>query len=306
MAKDFSDAESSAPLLLYSEETITERFLLDLARTQKGWSNLKLQIVSIAHVKTGSTARSEPVTGADWEWHFVAAKNKQSFGVRIQAKKANDTRNVWGYTDIAAIHKKRLPSGMLMPTMPQIDKLISDAKKNSCWPAYALYDTRFGTANGNLLRCGLCPRLGTAFGGVTHTDARAMRWLIRRKQKLTRGLVRTISSPLPCMVDCPFAVGIAGTLPERVRQAAQLMTRPPAGAVDDDEFGVPELSRGLPPHVNEILAAASDARGPLYRIDGTWSIRRETLDDVPAREGDAEEGPLDNLAGIAVITAHED
>lgn len=46
-----------------------------------------MKVVSIAHVKTGSTIRSEPITGADWEWHFTGAG--RSFGVRIQTKKAN-------------------------------------------------------------------------------------------------------------------------------------------------------------------------------------------------------------------------
>lgn len=286
IAQDFSDANQFARRLLYGEETITERLLLDLSREQRRISGLTLNVVSIAHVKKGKTSRSEPVTGADWEWHFTGAG--QSFGVRVQAKKATRNPRPWGYADIASVPSITLPNGTVAAGPRQIDKLIADAKTHSCWPIYALYDMQFGSAPPTYLQCSPCPRIHSRFGGVMHADARALRGLVKQGQKLTRDLVRTISSPLPCIVDCPVGALLLDPLPARVRAAAMLMTLQPTDVVDDDEYGIPALSDGLPAHVNAILAGASE------------------LDEEPvysAADGLLEaDSAFENLAGVVVIS----
>jgi hypothetical protein len=101
------------PWLHYSEETITERFLLRLMQNQWWWSSdLKIQVISIAHVKTGSKAISEPKTGADWEWHFGTPDNNRWFSLRVQAKKAREESG-WGFTTL----KESVPVGTSVRSM---------------------------------------------------------------------------------------------------------------------------------------------------------------------------------------------
>ncbi len=286
IAQDFSDANQFANRLLYGEETITERLLLDLSREQQHIPKLSVKVVSIAHVKSGTGPRSEPVTGADWEWHF--SDRKQSFGVRVQAKKANRNPRPWGYADISSVPNITLPNGTVVPAPRQIDKLIADAKKHSCWPIYALYDMQFASASRYYRNCLPYPRTDFRFGGVMHADARARRRLIKQRSKLTRDLVRTISAPLPCIVDCPLGSNLLNTLPMRVRTAAALMTLRQPDVIDEDEYGVPNLTPGLPAHVSAVLNSASGAEEPTAYLVSEGLVRDDSA--------------FENLAGVVVVT----
>jgi hypothetical protein len=182
------------PWLHYSEETITERFLLRLMQHQWWWSSdLKIQVISVAHVKTGSKAISEPKTGADWEWHFGTPGNNRWFSLRVQAKKAREASG-WGFHDIETKRTRR--------NQRQIDVLIKDASTRY-WPIYVLYDGRFLTQSTPLASCHQCPRNPGGFGAVTFADAKSMRELVRRKN-MGCSVVRQISRSLPCLIDCPL------------------------------------------------------------------------------------------------------
>jgi hypothetical protein len=144
ISRHLLDVELFQSALLYGEETITDRFLLDLTRNQYLWPRLRLKVVSIAHVKKGRQQwRLEPKTGADWEWHFGSPAKSQWFSVLAQAKKARETNGVWGYHDVGVVPKKKNKSGKRVPATPQIDKLLNTAQQRHCWPVYAFYDAHF-------------------------------------------------------------------------------------------------------------------------------------------------------------------
>ncbi|SKA24721.1 hypothetical protein SAMN02745126_04434 [Enhydrobacter aerosaccus] len=259
--------------LQYGEETITERFLLDLSRHFPRDNTLTMQLVSIAHVKNSKAQYPEPTTGSDWEWHF-GGTGGQWFSMRVQAKKAKRTGKQWGY---AAIGWPR--SGK---TTFQIDDLIRDAG-NRYWPAYAFYDSRFRDKTPPLGVCAQCPRLHPYFGGMTYADAHVIQGL-RQAKTLDRDTVLTVSAPMPCLFDCVGRAQANMNLPQRVRAFAAGVSQRSAREGTAGREPPPVLTDPPPQYVLNIVNRAE-----------------ETPDAPVVLEGLSEEDPISRLRGIVII-----
>lgn len=257
----------------YGEETVTECLLLDLSRHFPRDNTLTMQVVSIAHVKNPNAQYPEPITGADWEWHF-GGTGGQWFSVRVQAKKARRAGKVWGYNAIASLRSGKKTF--------QIDDLIRDAG-NRYWPAYAFYDSRFRDKVPKLSVCAQCPRLHPYFGGMTYADAHAVN-VLRHAKTLDRDTVLAISAPIPCLFDCAGTAQVSTTLPHRVR----------AFAVGLAQRSVREGTAGREP------PAVQTEPPPRYVLD-IVNRAGETPDAPVVLEGVSDESPLSRLGGIVLI-----
>lgn len=256
----------------------------------------QIQVISIAHVKTGSKAISEPKTGADWEWHFGTPDNNRWFSLRVQAKKAR-AESRWGFHDIERKRTRR--------NQRQIDVLIKDAGTRY-WPIYVLYDGRFFTQSTPLASCHQCPRNPGGFGAVTFADAKSMRELVRRKN-MGCSVVRQISRPLPCLIDCPFNQHLGSDLPEKVRYSMiglwrhVSIIRAELGAPHEARDDFPGIFERLPDHVlrlREMLP--EDGAGPIYQFNGEWRLSRPEPRSDRAVETQGDD-PEDRLAGLVVV-----
>lgn len=279
--------------LQYGEETITERLLLALTRRMsRPRRRLSLRVISIAHDKSRSGQYAEPKSGADWEWLF-GDRGKKWFKVRVQAKRAKSPPGAWGYHSIGMIRSNNKSY--------QIDDLINDAGKHY-WPVYAFYDSQF-LSGGTLGFCKTCPRTDDVFRGVTYADARSVQAL-KAINDLGRDSVRTISAPMPCLIDCRQLVKADRSLPARVQAFAMRLAQDSASALrgrglDGHDATVPELSAALPPYVMEILERARDGgSGPLI-LSFSEMAERYRLDI-----GEDGEHALSRLGGIVAINDH--
>jgi hypothetical protein len=104
--------------LAFSEETITETILLDLATRHPAKVKIK------AFTKT-----EEGVNGSDWEWWIGQAGSW--FGMRVQAKKIKLPAETF-----APLQRYGVKKGS---TVGQIDKLLSQAKNDGLNSAYCFY-----------------------------------------------------------------------------------------------------------------------------------------------------------------------
>jgi hypothetical protein len=259
--------------LQYGEETITERFLLNLSRYFPRDNTLTMQVVSIAHVKSLNAPYPEPTTGADWEWHF-GGTGGQWFSVRVQAKRAKRIGKEWGYKAIGSPRSGK--------TTFQIDDLIRDAG-NRYWPAYALYDSRFQDKAPKLGVCARCPRLHPYFGGMTYADVHALN-ILRHAKKLDRDTVRTISAPMPCLFDCVGGVQAGMNLPKRVRAFVVGLSQRSARKGTAGREPPPVQVEPPPRYVLDIVDRAA-----------------ETPDAPVLLEGVDEDDPRARLGGIVII-----
>src|SRR5690606_8057430 len=107
--------------LTFSEETVTETILLQLAESFPG----QISIVPF-------NKRQEGRVGADWAWAFMSADGAHVYPMLVQAK-ALDFSDV-NYPEI----KRNI--GKIVPAVRQIDRLI-DSAQSLGWPAiYAFYN----------------------------------------------------------------------------------------------------------------------------------------------------------------------
>lgn len=104
--------------LAFSEETITETILLELATNHPAKVKIK-----------AFTKNAEGVNGSDWEWWIGNAG--RWLGMRVQAKKIKLPSETF-----APLQKYGVKKGS---KIGQIDKLLSHAKADQLNPAYCLY-----------------------------------------------------------------------------------------------------------------------------------------------------------------------
>lgn len=104
--------------LAFSEETITETILLELATNHP--ANVKIKAF---------TKKTEGVNGSDWEW-WIGSPGRW-LGMRVQAKKIKLPSETF-----APLQKYGVKKGS---KIGQIDKLLSHAKADQLNAAYCLY-----------------------------------------------------------------------------------------------------------------------------------------------------------------------
>jgi hypothetical protein len=109
-------AQQKGVAISFGEETITETNLLEIRRRHA--DQVRLQ--------TFTKAAESRITGADWEWHFIG--DFYTFKMRVQAKRVHRAGGI-----------SRLNQQGKHASAPQIDLLISDAKKHNLYPAYCFY-----------------------------------------------------------------------------------------------------------------------------------------------------------------------
>ncbi len=123
------------------------------------------------------------VTGADWEWWFVG--NTQSLRLRVQAKKAQGTKDI--YSELARTNAYGL----------QIDKLLSDASKQNAIPLYAFFSS---IASAQHCKMQQSEGVHLASAHRVYSD-----FIAPARQKVTPQAVLALSKPLSCVACCPLA-----------------------------------------------------------------------------------------------------
>lgn len=154
------------------EESLTDWMLFDISEK----SSKVLYRLFSRHVEARTT-------GADWEWWFVS--NNQSLRLRVQAKKAQGSKDL--YSEIARTNKYGL----------QIDKLLLDAKKQNAIPLYAF----FSSENGPTLCGGQASTEGVYLASATRVYSD---FIAVAQSKVVAKDVLAISKPLSCIACCPL------------------------------------------------------------------------------------------------------
>ena len=109
--------------LSYNEPTVTEVFLLDLVEFFPG----NVLIIPF-------TPKRESQVGADWAWAFIGPDGRSCQALLVQAKRLDDQERE--YSELYY----RGPSSGSNPSVPQLDTLISSAKRFGLPPVYAFYN----------------------------------------------------------------------------------------------------------------------------------------------------------------------
>jgi len=114
-------AAAKASNLSFNEETITETILLDLKTSYPG----DVEIVAFNKAQ-------EATTGADWLWAFVSADGSQSLTMLVQAKRLDDTEQIY--------HGINRNIGTRTPSVRQIDQLLATARNQRIPAIYVFYN----------------------------------------------------------------------------------------------------------------------------------------------------------------------
>jgi hypothetical protein len=250
--------------LPFNEETITETILLDLKTMYPGY----VQVVAFSKTQ-------EATTGADWLWSFVSADGTYSMTTLVQAKRLEDTEQV--YRGIARQIGKRTPP------VRQIDQLLITARSQRVPAIYAFYNHVKDASRVPKV----CKSLGSAdpdqvFGfGVSVAEASVVAGALPDETFDTH---RKHSIPLHCLL-CSGGQGMRpdGGTPEMVADAlARLRSMTPSEKKDAEASG---FLQGLHPTIELALGLAA------RRADSSdFTIP----DDLP------------NIAGVVVLRDAEE
>lgn len=250
--------------LPFNEESITETILLDLKTGYPG----DVQVVAFNKIQ-------EAQTGADWLWSFVSADSRYSLTMLVQAKRLEDTEQI--YPGINRNIGKKTP-----PTR-QIDRLLASAAAQGVPALYAFYNHVSQTTRipqiCRSLRPG-DPDLVHGFG-ISLAGAHAVAAKLPDESFDTHS---GHSIPLHCLL-CNLGSGTrpAGGTPELAASSiARLRGVLPDESYYPERFG---LRQGLHPLVEYALGLAA------HRADGI---------DTPETDG------VSGIAGVVVLRDNDE
>ncbi|HEX6745910.1 MAG TPA: DUF6615 family protein [Longimicrobium sp.] len=175
-------------------------------------------------------------SGADWEWWLIS--DRESFGMRVQAK------NLCGHDDsypqIAYANRHGL----------QIEKLIEAARRFNVLPLYALYYT---SPTSPTVRCH-DPSDDAGPYAVFLTDAILVhqKYVLKGRQRITSAQLLADSCPLACLFCC--AAEARDNAAPFVGKVFEFIRRYFAAAANV----VPGLHEQPPPYVEALLQATED------------------------------------------------
>ncbi|HEX6861003.1 MAG TPA: DUF6615 family protein [Caulobacteraceae bacterium] len=214
-------ARAKAARMAFSEETITETLLLDLATALPG----QLHIEAFTKPKEGKT-------GADWEWCFYDLAAGHFFRMLIQAKSL-DARDQ-AYTKLYYKVGKPKP-GKHQPF--QIARLRATAARRGVPAMYVFYNHLTDARRLPPSPCHCCAGCADCWGcSIAHADAI---WALRWDNSFDT--LRHISMPWACIACLTPSRSDPPSGPEAVRQGLQLFeAQVVAGA---REFGMPPPPR---------------------------------------------------------------
>jgi hypothetical protein len=256
--------------LAFSEESLTETVLMDIAESYPG----QLRIVSFNKHQEGRN-------GADWAWAFRNAAGTQNLAMLVQAKALDFTDRT--YPEI----KRKVGRGT--PPVRQIDRLL-DTANSWGWPAVYVFYNHLSKTSRIPNNCQTLPKMRTSMPeawGISIATAEAVSRVLDDQSFDTH---RRHSMPLHCLL-CSGGSGWSGR--EGSPALALSSLRRLAGQSDDrirtpnaGESASPEwrLTTALPELFTLALEASSEAR-PDRLDEGLRSL--------------AEAHP--NLAGVAVL-----
>jgi hypothetical protein len=229
----------------FSEETITETILLDLA-TQN-----PVEIVVQAFNK-----RQEGLTGADWEWCIYNKNENRFLRMLVQAKVLDDLDDEYAHID-----RKIGNTGVR-----QIDRLLDTARRRGIPALYAFYNhlsdaRRVPTAACQCYGCLECwgSSVALAIGVQSGLPDK------------TFNTLRKISVPWICLL-CPNApLGVrVPSAPDRVAEALQKLfnayrTVYPTIDIDSDVASFTNLIRSEPPSYFSEVRSLQSVESPKTR-----------------------------------------
>lgn len=162
------------------EESITDWLLYELSRN-----------IPPLKYKKFTKHQEAQVTGADWEWWFVGAK--QSLRLRIQAKKLKS--GVDNYPSLAYSNAHGL----------QIEKLLTDASKANALAFYAFYSAPLSS---NFL-CRSNRSIHAAAPAVLLASAKTLEanFVNPARRFVSETDIANQCNPYECLVCCPLSVG---------------------------------------------------------------------------------------------------
>lgn len=243
LARDVWDkrGQAKAAGLPYNEETVTERFLLELRLHWPG----QVTIVALNKYR-------EAATGADWAWSFVSADGAWSQSMLVQAKRLDDMDHRYG--GISQEIGRRKVAGEALGR--QIDRLIDTAAGLGIPAVYAFYNHLANTGRvpdncGSLRAAGI--RTVDSWG-VALAAAEEVRDLLPDD---TFDGIRNHSMPLHCLL-CSGGTGIkreGGSARAANTKLAQLFVD---GGMGSAMRGAGGLARGLPGLLEALAGLGSE------------------------------------------------
>lgn len=223
----------------FSEETVTETFLLDLATT------CPHEVVVVPFNK-----RQEALIGADWEWCFYNSSTSQYTRMLVQAKVLDDK-------DILYSHLNRRIGNT---HVRQIDRLISTARRRNVTPLYAFYNH---VSNVSRLPLSSCPCWGCSdCWGISVALADAVAGVLPAR---TFDRISDISHPLLCLL-CSRGTDRRPPLPSLILENIKALGRRPAAVFERGEFPGPDRIR-LPDEPERLAPSYFAAAREVSRIE---------------------------------------
>lgn len=221
--------------LAFSEETVTDLLLVDLARRLGNHVVIK---------KFSKHAESD--TGADWVWWF-GSRTSGWFGMRVQAKRMDPTTHDYPYLD----HMIRSTGNK------QIDVLISSARSQGLFPGYIFYNAFVQNVPTPRLNWNCdCHSVHQKHLGCVLVSAE----VVKRQKSLSRFSVKDaarLGKPLHC-IDCNVHMdGGPHSLAEKSRNYAVTLRRFTHDIDSDDDRDVPPVARHLPSEYEALLDLTS-------------------------------------------------
>ena len=219
------------------EESLTDWLLFDVSQ--------KIPRITYKAFSRQEEARK---TGADWEWWFLFA----SFGfkMRVQAKKLCPSAD--HYPAIAYTNRHGL----------QIEKLLSDAKRENFMPFYAFYTTE--TAN---VMCQMHRNDEGVFmagGRSVHSEVIAV-----PRRPVSSGDLLKHTVAVSCFLCCPLASGRerprnSGPSDDGsgwdsfVRRYYESELKPDASDAEDQKSAIPGVHRQIPSYIESFVKAGKE------------------------------------------------
>jgi len=233
------------------EETLTDLFLRDLLR-------LHLPDITIE----AFTKDAEGKNGSDWEWWFQGSTGNW-LGLRVQAKViAHDADE---FKHLHYYKKKSTPPQRKY----QCDKLISNATARPKWPCVPIYCLYSYWTAAYTVPSGHCcwgPRPSASSFGcsiVLATDVRKLRDADSTGRDHRSRVSDTLqySSPLACLVCCPFGPGTE-SVAERMHALLDIL-----GALQPD---IQYLRQSPPPYVQQLTRERRNQAATLRGSDANF------------------------------------
>lgn len=259
--------------LHFSEESVTETVLMDLAETFPG----QLEILPFNKIEEGES-------GADWAWTISNASGMANVPMLVQAKALD-------FADHSYAELKRT-IGKQKPAVRQIDRLLDTAQQLD-WPAiYAFYNNVTDLSR-LPVNCGTLPHVAQPdlqeAWGISFADAFQVRDALDPGNDQTFDSHRLHSRPLLCLL-CQH--GFAGTPPAGSPQAAlQALRRLRATRILGDRHEAEFIREGPEPVMLAKLP-------PLFAI--TEDILRDENDARRIERTQALSADYPNLAGVMI------